>query len=558
MMRIVSVWLPQWPLERMERAAPGSVPAEDAFVLVASGTTGLRISAVNGPACAAGLYPGQALADARAAVPSLLTRPAEARQDRAALLALAHWCGRYGPNQNIDGDDGLWIDITGVGHLFGSEAALASDLVGRLRAFGITARVGRADTLGAAFALARYGSPLPAEKGEEGISSVQTLATLPVEALRLDDESVFLLKRLGLRRIGQLYGIRRAALARRFRAARARAGDLSGRTDRVVPVLTRLDQALGHASEPLEPLVEPPAYCVRRVFADPLISAEGIAYETEALAAELCRELEAAAQGVRNVRLCLYRADGTWAEARAGTSSPCRAPQHVVSLLGEKLATLDAGFGIDMITLEATRVEPLGRDQQSLSDLAHNARADPATLIDRLSNRLGAERVTRLVACESYLPERAQRVVPALESAAKRAAVRRRSGTPANMSGKDPGQPRAARLPRGERGEVKLAARPVLLLRRPEPISVLAEVPEGPPARFIWRRLTHRIVKAEGPERIAPEWWREIGASGPSRARDYYRIEDESGGRYWVFREGLFGGEAEHGSPTWFLHGVFG
>jgi protein ImuB len=529
MKRFVSVWLPLWPIERIERAQPGSVPAEHPFAIILAGAKGLRLTALNAPARAAGLHSGQALADARAAVPHLLTRPAKPSEDRAALIALARWCGRYGPSRNIDGSDGLRIEITGAAHLFGGEEAVLGDLIGRFRTAGLTARAAIADTLGAAFALARYGSPLRCSAGPAQGGAREALAALPVEALRLASDSVLLLKRLGLRRIGQLYDLPRAALARRFRAAPPRRAGVTGQAD---AVLARLDQALGRIPEPLEPLVEPPVHCVRRAFADPLVSPESVTAEVSALAGRLCRELEAAAQGARHVRLCLYRADGTWAETEAGTSTPCREPSHMVGLLAEKLATLDAGFGIDVITLDAMLVELLGRSQTSLSNLARHSRADPASLIDRLANRLGADRIARLVACESYIPERGQHLVPALIS-----------GVP-------------SRTP--QEASPVLAPRPPFLLRRPEPISVVAEVPEGPPARFTWRRLGHRIVKAEGPERIAPEWWRELGASRPSRPRDYYRIEDAGGGRYWVFRAGLFGGEAEEEAPQWFMHGVFG
>jgi protein ImuB len=361
-------------------------------------------------------------------------------------------------------------------------------------------------------------------------ASREALATLPVEALRLEPEDILLLKRLGLRRIGQLYDIPRAALARRFRELAGRAGHACGRTDRAVAVLTRLDQARGHVPEPVEPLVAPAVYSVRRAFSDPLISAEGIEAEVAVLVAELCTHLEAADCGARSVRLCFYRADGTCAEARAGTSNPCREPAHMLGLLSEKVAAVDAGFGIDVVTLEAVHVEPLGRSQTALSDLVQRSRADSAALIDRLSNRLGAERVMRLVACESHIPERAQRLVPAMASRARP----HRSSPPSPV------------------------LRPPLLLPRPEPISVLAEVPEGPPARFTWRHVSHRIVKAEGPERIAPEWWCELGAASPARPRDYYRIEDMHGGRYCVFREGLFGRDTDETPPQWFMHGVFG
>jgi protein ImuB len=228
------------------------------------------------------------------------------------------------------------------------------------------------------------------------------------------------------------------------------------------------------------------------------------------------------------VCLSLYRADGTVAEARAGLSFPCRAPEHLMVLLREKLERLDAGFGVDALVLAALHVERRSAQQAALGvRLGEAARADPALLVDRLTNRLSAARVSRAAPRASHIPERAQARLPALNDLAH-------------------AQRKAWPLASGP-------ARPPFLLASPEPIHVIAEVPEGPPARFTWRRVEHRVTRAQGPQRIAPEWWREIGGRA-SRTRDYYRIEDEGGAGYWVFREGLYGEE----QPAWFLHGLFG
>ncbi|KAB2942500.1 MAG: DNA polymerase Y family protein [Hyphomicrobium sp.] len=511
MKRIVSVWLPLWPIERMRRAQPSLVPDDAPLALVETGTHGIRITAVNPYAAGKGARIGQALADARAALPGLLTQPADRRRDRAALLRLARWCGRYGPNRNIDGDDGLWIDITGVAHLYGGEARLLDDLIARLSRFQLTARAGLADTLGAAHALARY-APSPA-LAREGKAEAQ-LAKLPVEALRLAPDTVLLLKRLGLNRIGDLYRLPRAALQRRFRSAKG-----------VEAVLTRLDQALGVRAEPCQPLIEPPALYVQRCWPDPLISPERLEAETARLAQELCAHLAARGLGARRLCLSLYRADGSIAEARVGLSSPSWAPEHMTVLIGEKLSALDAGFGVDVMVLAAVQVEkPSGQQGALAPRLKGGARADAAQLVDRLANRLGATRITRLEPRSSHIPERAEAHVAALARAHEHSWP----------------------LPCGP-------ARPPLLLAHPEPIGVVAEVPEGPPARFTWRRVEHRIVRAQGPQRVAPEWWDEIAQSG---TRDYYRIEDEGGAGYWVFREGLYG--REEAAPRWFLHGLFG
>lgn len=520
------------------------MPDDRPLALIEGGRRGLVITAVNPAAARRGIPTGLVLADARAAWPGLATRPADRARDGAVLAALARWAGRYGPARNTDGDDGLWIDITGVAHLFGGEAALLADLIGRLAAMGLAARAGLADTLGAAHALARHAaSPRSAAVIAAPGAAATALAGLPVAALRLEAAAVILLRRLGLTRIGQLYGLPREALARRFRdaprkgrrEAAERGSALAG------AVLDRLDQALGRSGEPRTPLGEPPQRQVRRHFPEPLASSNGLLAAAGALAAELCLLLAAAGEGARRFRLALYRADGTVAEAAAGTSSACRDPAHVLALLGERLAALDAGFGVDVVTLEASQVERLGPLQATLAP-AHTPgeSAETGRLLDRLANRLGEARVFRLEACASHVPERAERRRPALSAVGPGAAP------PA-------------------RGEESAAARPPFLLPVPERIEVVAEVPEGPPLRFSWRRVGHRVVKAEGPERIAPEWWRAIGrpaAATAGRTRDYYRVEDERGGRFWLFRAGRWGEEEDTGEgpamPAWFLHGVLG
>ena len=516
-----------------------------------------------------GLRPGTPLADARAAIPGLLTDPAEPERDAKALSALSHWLGRYGPARNVDGRDGLWVDTTGVAHLFGDEGRMLADLSSRLTKAGLSARIGLADTSGASYALARFATrrSSPISSAAPGAQS-EALTSLPVAALRLLPDAVLLLQRLGLYRIGQLYGLPRDALAQRFRSSTSRrTGSRNGRSKRereavlmAGSVLSRLDQALGHMPEPRLPLAEPPSRIARQLFAEPLISATGVATAVEALAIDLCRQMEAQGQGGTRFTLDLYRADGSSHQVVIGASRACREPRHLIALLAEKIDTLDAGFGVDAMTLAATQTESLLETQIALSGAETSAGETlTAALIDRLSNRLGAGCVLRLVRNDSHIPERAQRCVPML----------------AASIGPHKSIPPSSTLH---------GARPAFLLPNPEPITVLAEVPEGPPLRFSWRRLTHRIVRAEGPERIEPEWWRAIGRHaghpGPplathfARPRDYYAIEDERGCRYWVFRAGLYrateeysgeveeehyeAGAAAEARPQWFMHGMLG
>jgi len=536
MSRMVSIYLPHLPLDRLKRA--GKALTDDRpFALIGSEERGLLLTAVNGASAAQGLIPGMGLADARAICPQLLTAPAEPRKDAEALLALADWASvRYSPTLNVDGDDGLWLDVTGVAHLFGGEAELLADLEARLSRAGLTAQLALAETLGGAHALARFtrSSPIIVPQGK--IASA--LVALPVEALRLEPEIAYLLRRLGLKRIGQLYALPRASLERRFHAK-----------DVAEAVLLRLDQALGQCEEKCAPLRPATDFTVRLPFPEPLITHEGVMAGLAYLAEELCVMLARKGRGARRLTLWLCRSDGSSAVIEAGLSAPSRERKHLLSLFKEKIEGIDMGFGVDLMAFSALATETLLPAQTSLAASGEKVAAEP--LIDRLVNRLGSRAVRRLIPRESHIPELAQSARSALARRALARGIAARNDAPVwNGQTKPP--------------------RPPLLFTQPEPLTVLAEIPEGPPARFTWRHVSRRVVKAEGPERIAPEWWRELvrssgiagappirPASPPSRPRDYYRIEDEDGHRYWVFREGLYQ-ESAQGSPGWFLHGVFG
>jgi len=568
MSRIVSVFLPHLPIERLkrERRKTGHTPIKDTsifdrrpFALVGTEARGLVLTAVNARAEANGLYPGLGLADARAICPHLLTLPSAPDRDEATLRALARLCVRYSPTLNTEGEDGLWLDITGVPHLFGGEAELLASIAQEFQSLGFNAQLALAPTLGAAHALARFGRVSPIIVPDGGVDAA--LQHLPVEALRLDPDVTRLLKRLGLKRIGQLYDLPRASLERRFHSK-----------DAAEAVLLRLDQARGMKEEKRAPLFPPRRYEAALAFAEPLVSHEGIVAVLELITAELCQKLARGRMGARKLRLRIDRADGSCTEIEAGLSAPSRELPHLLRLLQEKLATLDMGFGVDRMMLAAATAEPLPLTQTSLTETSEKLSPEP--LIDRLANRLGAFAVRRLHPKASHLPEQAQSIRTAFSPSS----------------------------PWEETGPAK-PPRPTLLLAEPEPLHVIAEIPEGPPARFTWRRLSRRVVKAEGPERIAPEWWRELrsrdraansppslgkGESGTARSagpggshlaklaigsyphpgpppfrgresqrpRDYYRIEDEEGHRYWVFREGLY--QESGDAPAWYLHGVFG
>lgn len=614
MRRFAHLWFPYWPVERMAVARLqsrgsgdesrdnkniskrefkgrldgrlGPRTGERPLVLVTSGGRGIEITALNAAAASQGLWVGQGLADARALLPGLLSLPANERVDGEALSALAQWCGRYGPQRNVHDDCGIWIDVTGVAHLYGGEAGLLSDAMRRLQDFGLTVCAGLAGTPSAAYALARFAGH--GRSGEGRFSIIEAggvrskLADYPVEALRLTPEAVLLLRRLGLKRIGQLYGIARASLQRRFndanfgrgKAQRSRGGKASAgrgggkarKEELAAEVVLRLDQLLGEVNEPLYPLAEPPLLSVRQSWTDPLISTEGIVAEVGVLARQLVEQLGAQGLGCRHVRLSLFRADGTTAIVEAGTSMACRDGDHLLGLLSEKFASIDAGFGIDVAELVAVHAEQMEESQARLSvgfgegqgGEGEDARA-LTRLVDRLVNRLGRNNVQVLEERESHIPERAQRVLPACAIAGRR-----------------------VEMNEGAKSVLAKPPRPPFLLSRPEPISVCELNAGGKPAAFVWRRVLNTVVRCEGPERIAPEWWRDIGKNGGGRAcaretreRDYYRVEVEGGARFWIFHElsqdeEAFGvsarGEAEAhgleayedvGGGRWLMHGLY-
>ncbi|HUB95379.1 MAG TPA: DNA polymerase Y family protein, partial [Stellaceae bacterium] len=454
-------------------------------------------------ACEAGIAPGMALTDAWALVPDLAVASADFTADAEALQRLAAWCGRWSPWTAPCPPDGVWLDVTGCAHLHGGEAGLVDEAVEQLARRGLTARAAIADTAGAAWAVACFGAGCKSVVPEGGLATA--LADLPVAALRLPSDRAETLARVGLRRIGDLYPMPRPSLVLRFGAGLA----------------ARLDQALGRLDEPLSPLPPPPQLWVRRRFAEPIAAPEQIRAATSELIAGLCRRLAAEGEGARRIVLRLHRVDGTAALLEIGTARPSREPRHLLRLLDERLGTLDPGLGVEDMLLAASFAEAQAPAQYRFA-LGGEGRGeetddDLATLVDRLAARLGPRAVSRPLLWESHWPERAVRFVPPLDRTA-------------NARAKD--------------------ERPVRFLPRPEPVDAVAPVPDDPPLLFRWRKIMHRVRRADGPERIAGEWWRQS-----CEPRDYYRVEDHDGRRFWLYRAGLHRPDAP---ARWFLHGVFG
>ena len=492
--------------------------------------------AVNREAGAKGLGPGMRLADARALLAGLATARADAAADRQGLERLALWCNRFTPWCAVDGGSeegesgggGLLLDITGCAHLFGGEAALMGEIAARLAGLGVEARLGLADTPGAAWALARFGAQDGGATDARIAAPGEThtaITGLPVEALRLAAEDARLLRRLGLTTVGAVDGLPRASLARRFPSR-----------ERGSAVLARLDRALGRLAEQIEPLAPPPACLERLALPEPLLDRAGLDAALARLMPGLTASLERDGLGARRLALWCYRVDGGVARRTVATARAVRDGDHLLRLFRETLETIDPGFGIDLAALHAERVEPLAHAQLSLTG-DRRKRGGVDLLVDRLLAKLGEGAVCRLEPAARHRPEAAERAVapgrepvPWLET---------------------PEAPAAPQHPQ----------RPFRLFDRPEPIDVMAEVPDGPPLLFTWRRVRRRVMRAAGPERIEPEWWAGGGTGGRDEAvRDYYRIENADGRRYWLYRAGLYGDPAAGTgrAPRWYVHGLYG
>lgn len=524
--RILSIWLARLSVDRWRRAhAPEAQAAADAAptALILETAHGPRITAANDAGLAAGAWAGMLLADARALCPDLAAVPADPAGDLAALEKLALWAQRWGPWSALDPPDGLLVDVTGAAHLFGGEEALLADVARAFAARGLTARAALAPTAGAAWALSHYARPRAILAPDD--DPLRQLGDLPVPALRLDDDVLTVLRRLGIKRLGELAGVSgagedpgqeagaRDALRRRFRNHRSPAAN---------PLL-RLDQLLGRVPEPLLPVIERPMPLVQRRLMEPLRHRNLLDRVVEDLAADMVRALEARGEGARRLELALWRVDGEVLSRRIELAAATREASHITRLFAARLDDVDAGFGIEAVQLRASWSEPLSLSQADLDAAAEDHGTALAACIDRLTVRLGPKAVTRPVARASHIPERAQSWQPPL-----------------------------APVPPSQ-GALAFHTRPLKLLDRAEPIAVLYASPDGVPQRFRWRGNVREVCRVEGPERIAPEWWRERSTA---RLRDYYRIEDEAGRRYWIYRQGTLG-DGRGGVPDWFLQGLY-
>lgn len=501
------MWLRRLPTDRIERRCglPG-----DALVVVEPVKSALRVCALNDAAARLGLHTGLPLADVRAMFPGIDVRNAEPAADRALLEAVADWCDRYTPLVGLDLPDGLLLDVTGCAHLFGGEETLLRDMARRLWRQGLNARLSVADSVGCAWAVARFGDVAIVPRGE----GAAALETLPLAALRVDDAIVGALAQSGLKHIRDVVTRPRAPLAARFGAQ----------------FLRRIDQAFGREEESITPRLPVPSCTAEQRFADPIGLEADVLGSIEKLARELSAAMERRGEGARLLQVALFRADGKVFRFDAKAGQPLRDPSRIRRLFSERFVAsgdeADPGFGYDMLRLSALVVERMDEVQAGLARDDHAV--ELAHLIDRLSARFGAARVVRPVPRDTHIPEFAEQAVPAQMVQANGAVQ------PVEQDSLSP-------------------ARPIRMFARPEEITATAEVPDGPPVRFRWRHVMHEVTAVEGPERIAMEWWRD--ETGRALTRDYFRVESTRGLRAWLYRDGLYGQETTH--PRWFLHGLF-
>jgi len=529
--RILSLWFPHLAAERILRQRLGrswrSRPSQHLPLVISHRDNNTqRIAALDERAEALKLKRGMGIADARAMHPSIDVVEADAEADRRLLEGLADWCDRYTPLVAIDAEDGLFLDITGCAHLFGGERAMQDEILTRFFQQGFDVRAGLASTPGAAWAAARFhGDRIIAGGEEEAL-----LAPLPLSALRIAPETRASLESVGLRTAGAVMAAPRAPLARRFGAT----------------LLLRLDQALGRLDEAVSPRLPVAPLSVERHLAEPIMLTDDIERLVSRLAVALKTDLERRGEGARTLALLLFRVDGAVSRIAVGTSRPMREPRLIQKLFHERLTALeqniDAGFGFDLVRLSVLSVAAFDMLQGDLTGETDDDDADIALFADRVRARLGEAAMLRPVVVESHLPERAVAIVPFAEAPQRRAPAAGRAVPPRTMP------PMTIYPPE----------RPVRLFRSPEPIEVPAtEIPEGPPMNFRWRRALYRVARAEGPERIAAEWWRRLPGEEEAPTRDYYRIEDSEGRRYWLYRQGLYSTASQAAPPRWFMHGVF-
>jgi protein ImuB len=503
----------RWKASETPKPSGASSEAASAppLVVVAKVDNALRLSAVDRRATSLGLAAGMPLANARAMLPALTVTAADEPADRKLLEHIADWCERFTPLVALDPPRALLLDITGAAHHKALFCDADPNLIEHHRFAIKQMRGALAGTTAAARALARYKDGAIAPSGEEAAF----ISPLPVEALNLDPVTTHALRRAGLKTMGQVASRDRAELTARFGAG----------------MVFTLDNALGRVEQPISPRIPPPDYSVEHQFAEPIVTQDAALAVLQTLTPRLAALLEEYGNGARRLEVDFFRVDGVMRRIVIETAKPTREPAVIERLFREKLDALadplDPGFGYDLIRLSASRVERADPETIGLDGNA-NAEREISCLIDRMAARFGSRRILTFQPNDTHIPEAAAVAVPAQyakPTKAKWETIR-------------------------DRGEAP--GRPLRLFAQPEPVDVIAEIPEGPPLRFRWRRVLHTVAFAEGPERISMEWWRH---QEPQPTRDYFRVEDGEGKRFWLYRSGIYGRETA--AARWFMYGIF-
>jgi protein ImuB len=551
--RILSLWLPRLPTDRISRKSKAfssevgagsrkenaskqqpktllreaviglredsaSNPVNEPSIVVARQNNMLRISALNDAAAHVGLAVDLPLANARAICPQVQVHDADEVADADALNAIAEWCDRFTPLVALDLPHGLFLDISGCAHLFGGEAAMMNLVCGVLAVQGFTVSSAIAGTAVCARTLTRHAHGRIVRDGEER----EAVRPLPISALGADMAVVTGLRRAGLKTIGEVADRGRHEITARFGAR----------------FTALLEQALGQSDAPISPRKPLPDYIVERRFAEPVTTEAVISATLSGLAGTLVGAMAKQGKGARQLEARFFRTDGVVRTIMVDTGQPVTRGEMIDRLFRERLEALsdplDPGFGFDLIRLAASRTEVVVQEQRDLDAHVHD-QDEVSALIDRIAARIGGKRVVVHLPQDTHIPECAVWAAPAQHHLAEAA----QANWPARIAGEPP-------------------LRPLRLFERPEQIKVIAEVPDGPPARFVWRRATHAVVRVEGPERVAMEWWR---AGNAVLTRDYFRVEDEEGLRFWLYRDGLFEEMEQQEDkavlPNWFMHGLF-
>lgn len=468
------------------------------FVLRSPSHGRMVITAANALANKNGIDVGMVLADARAIVPELQVQDDKPDLVDKLLKRLAEWCIRFTPVVAVDPPDGLLLDATGCAHLWKGEEQYLNDIVRKLNLRGYAVRAAMADTAGVAWGVARFGQNTLVESGRH----IEAMLPLPPEALRLEPENIDRLHKLGLRQIKQFIRMPRTSLRRRFG------------TD----LIAKLDKATGHEIELIEPVFPIEPYQERLPCLEPIVTAPGIEIALQELLKTLCLKLQQDQKGLRTAIFKGYRVDGKVEQIEIGTNRPTHNVKHLFKLFELKLQTLEPALGIELFILEAPKVdEYLPQQEKMWEGFGGLEDVRLSELLDRLAGKIGNQAIHRYVPVEHYWPERSFKVAETFNE----------------------------QLTTTWRAD-KL--RPLQLLRVPERIHVTSAIPDYPPMLFIYNGMRHTIINTDGPERIEQEWWLQQG-----QHRDYYRVEDEEGNRYWIFRLGHY----DEKNNNWFIHGFF-